>query len=143
MAGDGEDGGDGVECEDDVGEFDGDEGEEEDGDHAATVFDDEELVLTKADGMQAGEPGYPAWGVGLVFFVGGQDEANGGKEQDGGEDVADPLKAGEETEAGGDEGAAHENGSGDPPEEDFGLVAGLDLEELEEEQEEEEVVDRQ
>jgi len=70
MAGDGEDGGNGVEREDDVGEFDSDEGEEEDCDHAPSVFHDKELVLAKADGMEAGEPGDPAWGVGLVFIAG-------------------------------------------------------------------------
>ena len=141
VAGDGEDGGDGVEREDDVGEFDGDEGEEEDGDHAAAVFEDEELVLAKADGMEAGEPGDPARGVGFVFFLGGENEADGGDEQDGGEGVADPVEAGEETKAGGDEGSAHEDGSGDSPEEGLGLVAGLDFEDAEEEEEEEEVVD--
>ena len=53
------------------------------------------------------------------------------------------MEAGQELEAGGDEGSTHENGSGDSPEEDFGLVARLDLEELEEEKEEKEVVDGQ
>jgi len=53
------------------------------------------------------------------------------------------VKAGKETKAGGDERSAHENGSGNSPEEDLGLVAGLDFEEAEEEKEEEEVVDGQ
>ena len=53
MAGDGEDGGDGVEREDDVGELDGDEGEQEDGDSGAAVFADNEVVLAQADGMEA------------------------------------------------------------------------------------------
>ena len=140
---DGEDGGDGVECEDQVGEFDCDECEEEDRDHAAAVFDDEELVLTEADGVDAGEPGDPAGCMGFVFFFGGKDQADGGDEQDGGEGVADPVEASEEAEARGDEGSAHENGSGDSPEEDLGLMAGLYFEDAEEEEEEKEVVDGQ
>ena len=51
------------------------------------------------------------------------------------------LEAGEQGDAAGDEEAAHEHGAGDSPEEDFGLVGGIDLEEAEEEQEDEEVVD--
>ena len=111
MAGDREDGGDGVEREDDVGEFDGDEGQEENRDHALAVFDDEELVLTKADGVEAGEPGDPAWGVGLVFLGAGQDQTNGSDKQNSGEDVADPLEVSEEAYACGDEGSAHEDGA--------------------------------
>jgi len=49
--------------------------------------------------------------------------------------------AGEQAEAGGDEGSAHEDGAEDSPEEDAGLLEGLDLEEAEEQQEDEEVVD--
>ena len=141
MAGDGEDGGDGVQGEDYVGEFDGDEGKAEDRHHAATVFKDEELVLAKADGVDAGEPGDPARGVGAFFFVGGKDEADGGDEQDGGEEIADPLEPLEQAETGGDEGSAHKDCAGDSPEEDFGLMGGLDIEGAEEQKEDEEVVD--
>lgn len=141
MSGDGEDGGDGVEGEDEVGEFDGDEGEEEDGDHTATVFDDEELVLAEADGVDAGEPCDPAGWVGFVLFFGGQDQTDGGDEQDSGEGVADPVEAREEAEARGDESPTHENGAGHSPEEHLGLMAGLDFEDAEEKEEEKEVVD--
>jgi hypothetical protein len=141
VAGDGEDGRDGVEREDDIGEFDGDEGEKEDRDHAAPVFDDEELVLAEADGMEAGEPGNPTGGVDFVFFLGGKNEADGGDEQDGGEGVTDPVEASEETDAGGDKGSAHDDGAGDAPEEGFGLISGFDPEDAEEKEKEEEVVD--
>jgi len=80
MAGNREYGGNGVQGEDHIGELDGDEGESEDRHHAATAFNDEELVLAKADGVDAGEPGDPAGGVGLLVFVGGKDEADGGDE---------------------------------------------------------------
>ena len=56
-------------------------------------------------------------------------------------DVADPLEAVEETDASGDEGSAHEDGSGYSPEEDAGLARGKNLEEAEEDEEDEEVVD--
>jgi len=141
VPGDGEDGGDGVEGEDDVGEFDGDEGEEEDRNHAGAVFVDEETVLTKADGMNAGEPVDPSGGVGFVLLFFREDEADGGEEENGGEDVADPVKTGEETDPGGDEGSAHEDGAGDSPEKNLGLVGWFDLEGTEEEEEDEEVID--
>ena len=143
VARDAEDRGDGVEREDDVGEFDGDKGEEENGDHAATVFDDEELVLAEAYGMETGEPGDPAGGVGFVFLGGWENETDGGHEQDGGEGVADPVEASEESEAASDEGSAHEDGASDSPEEGFGLMDGFDFEDTEEKKEEEEVVDGQ
>ena len=143
MAGNGEDGGDGVQGEDHVGELNGDEGEAEDRHHAAIVFNDEELVLTKADGADAGEPGNPAGGVGFFFFVGGKDEADGGKEQDRSEDVGDPLEPCKQTEAGGDEGSAHDDSAGDSPEEDFGLMGRLYVESAEEQKKDEEVVDRE
>ena len=79
----------------DGGEFDGEEGQEEDGDHRAAIFADEELVLTKANGVDAGEPGDPA-GCGLDLLGRGQEEADGCDEEDGAEGVADPLEAGEE-----------------------------------------------
>ena len=52
MAGDREDGGDGVEGEDYVCDFDGEEREEEDGGEATAIFDDEEFVLAQADGAE-------------------------------------------------------------------------------------------
>jgi len=141
LAGDGEDGGDGVEREDDIGEFDGDEGQKENGDHALAAFEDEELVLTEADGVEAGEPRDPSRSVGFFFFCARKDQTNGGDEQDCGEDVADPLESREEAEAGCDEGSTHEDGAEDAPKEGFGLMGGLDFEEFEEEEKEEEVVD--
>lgn len=62
MAGDGKDGGDGVESKDDVGQLNGDESKEEDGGHPSAIFDDEKVVLTEADGVDAGEPANPAGG---------------------------------------------------------------------------------
>lgn len=141
VASDGEDGGNGVEGEDDVGEFDGDQGQKEDCDHALAALEDEELVLTKAYGVEAGEPGDPAGRFGFWLFGARENETDGGDEQDSGEDVADPLEAGQEAEAGGDEGSAHEDGAEDAPEEGFGLIGGLDLEDTEEEEKEEEIVD--
>jgi hypothetical protein len=140
VAGDGEDGGNGVQGEDNIREFDGEQSEEEDSDHAAAVFADEELVLAKADRMDAGDPLDPA-GCGLDRLGRGQDEANGGDEQDGGEEVTDPLEAGEEAKAGGDEGAAHHDGAGYSPKEDLGLAAGLDVEDAKKDKEDEEIVD--
>ena len=63
MASDREDGGDGVDGEDDVGELDGDEGEQEDGDGGTAVLADDEVVLARADGVDALQPGDPAGGV--------------------------------------------------------------------------------
>jgi len=140
MAGDGEDCRDGVEGEDDVGDLDGDEGEGKNGHHAAIVLADEEAILTQADGVDAGEPFEPA-GC-LVCFCGvfGEEEANGGYKEDGGEGVTDPVEAIEEADADGDERSAHDDGASDSPEENFRLAGGLDFEETEEQQEDEEVV---
>ena len=142
VAGDGEDGGDGVEGEDDVGELDGDEGEEEDGDHATAVFADEEWSWRRLTGWRRGAT-RSTRGVLSGFWAEGRMQADGGDEEDGGEEVADPFEASEEAEASGDEGSAHEDGAEDAPEEDFGLAGGLDAEEAEEEEEDEEVVDRE
>ena len=141
VTGDGEDGGDRVECKEDVGELDGEEAEEEHGGHAAAALADEELVLAEADGMDAGEPFDPARGACRLLFLLGDEEADGGGEQDEGEHIADPGEAGEQAEAGGDEGSAHDDGASDSPEEDARLAGGFDLEELKEEEEDEEVVD--
>ena len=140
MAGDGEDRGNGVEGEDDVGELDGEESEEEDGDPGVAVFADEELVLTETDGVDAGDPGDPT-GCLFVALGRGQNQADGGDEQDGSEGVTDPGEAREKTEAADDEGSAQEDGSSDSPEEDFRLTGWLDLEGAEEDEEDEEVVD--
>lgn len=141
MAGDGENGGDGVEGEDDIRELDGDEGEAEDGDHAAAVFEDKEVILAEADGMDAGEPVEPSGWMGLFLGVFGQEQTDGAEEEDCGEDVADPVEAFEQAEAGGNEGSAHEDRTGDSPEEDFGLAGWGDFEDIEKEKEDEEVVD--
>ncbi len=53
LARDGEHGRDGVERKDDVGEFDGDEGEEKQGCGGAAILEDDEAVLAQADGMEA------------------------------------------------------------------------------------------
>ena len=66
MGGDGEDGGDGVEGEDYVGDLDGNEADEEHGDHSGAVFDGEEAVLAHADGVDLGEPSEPT-GAGVDF----------------------------------------------------------------------------
>ena len=91
--------------------------------------------------MEAGEPGDPAGRFGLFLFGAWEDEADRGDEQDGGEDVADPLEVGEEADACGDEGSAHEDGAEDAPEEGLGLMGRFDFEEAEEEEKEKEVVD--
>ena len=140
VAGDGENGGDGVEREDDIGEFNGKQGQEENGDHAAAIFADEKMILAEADGVDAGDPFDPA-GRRLGLLGGGQDKADGGDEQNGGEDVADPLEVGQQLQAGGDEAPAHENGARNSPEEDLGLTVGLDVEGAKEDEEDEEVVD--
>ena len=142
VAGDGKDGGDGVEGEDDVGELDGEEREEEHRDHGAAGLVDPEVVLPEADGAEPLEPGDPDRRGGRVLLLREQ-QADGGEEQNGGEDVADPMEACEQAETGGDERAAHEDGAEHAPEEDFGLVRGKDLKDAEEEQEDEEVVDRE
>ncbi len=120
--------------------LDGDEGQQENGDGGAAIFEDEELVLTQAEGMVALEHGDPARFGGLVR-LGRNDQADGGDQDDAGEDVGQPIEAGEQGDAAGDEEAAHDDGAGHSPEEDLGLMAGIDLEEAEEEQEDEEVVD--
>jgi hypothetical protein len=140
MPGDGEDGGDGVEREDDVGEFDGDESEKEYGNHRAVLFADEKSVLAQADGVDASEPGKPAGGV-VFFRTGRDDQADGSDEKDRGEEIADPVEAVEEAETGGDEGSAQEDGAGDSPEEDPGLTGGFDVEGAKEEKKDEEIVD--
>ena len=85
MAGDGEDGGDGVERKDDVSEFDGDEGKQEDGRGGATFFKDDEVVLARADGMKAFKQGDPARCGGGTVWGGGNEQADGGDEDDEGE----------------------------------------------------------
>lgn len=141
MAGDREDGRDGVEREDNIGKFNGDQGEEENGCHATAVLDDEEMVLAEADGVDFREPANP--GRGLFTMGRGHDETDGGYEQDGCEDIADPGKAVEQADAGGDECAAHDDRPQDSPEEDAGLFEGLDLEQTEEQKEDEEIVYRE
>lgn len=136
-----EHGGDGVEGEDDVGDFDCREREEENGGHPATAFAHEEAVLAVADGREPGEPANPAGGFGAIGFCGGHDEADGGDEQDCAEDVVNPGEGFEQFYASGDEGAAHDDGSGDSPEEDLGLADVGDSEEAKEQKEDEEVID--
>jgi len=140
VAGDGEHGGDGVKREDDIGDLDGDESEEENRNHAASVFAGEELVLAQADGVDAVEPFDPARSR-LGLLGGGKNEPDGGDQQDASEDVADPLEVREEIEAGGDKGSAHDDGAGDSPEQHPGLMAGVDVESSKKNQEDEEVVD--
>ena len=53
------------------------------------------------------------------------------------------LEAGEQSDAAGDEEAAHQDGAGDSPEEHLGLMRGLNPEDAEEDQEDEEIVDRE
>ena len=141
VAGDGEDGGNGVEGEDNVGELDGDQREEEDGSPPVLVFDDEEVVLVETDGVYFRKPADPDRG--FLTMRGGHDETDGSDEEDSGEDIADPGEAVEEADAGDDEGSAHDDSAEDSPEEDAGLLERLDLEDAEEEQEDEEIVDRE
>ena len=141
VAGDGQHGGDGIECEYDVGEFYGDEGEAEDGGEEPSVFDDEEVILTEADGVELGEPLDPNGGCFEIVRRLREEQAYGGDEEDDGEEVGDPVEAGEEGEAGGDEGSAEEDGTGYSPEEDARLADRGDLKEAEEEEEDEEIVD--
>ncbi len=141
VAGDGEDGGDRVHGEDNVAELDSDEREQQEGGGGAAILADDEAVLARADGVQAGEPCEPAGrsgGLGLIF---GDKKADSSYEEDCGEGVGDPGEVGEEGETSGDEEAAQENCAGYSPEEDFGLTGGSYLEEAEEEQEDEEIVD--
>ena len=72
--------------------------------------------------MDFGNQGDPARRLAVFLLGGGQDEANGCDQKNGGEDIADPLEVREEFEAGGDKGPAHEDGAEDSPEEDFGLA---------------------
>jgi hypothetical protein len=74
---------------------------------------------------------------------GGQDEADSGDEQDGGEGIANPMEAGEKAEAGGDEGSAQDDSASDAPEENLRLMLGCDVDDAEEDKEDEEVVDRE
>ena len=141
MAGDGEDGGDRVEREDYVAELDGDEGEQEEGRGGTAILADDEVVLARADGVQARDPGEPAWGSRGLGFIFGDEKTDGGHEQDCGEEVGYCLEVGEEGETSGDEEAAQEDCARNSPEEDFGLMGGSDLEEAEEEKEDEEIVD--
>ncbi len=98
MAGDGEDGRDGVEGEDDVSELDGDEGEEEDGDHAVAVFVDERTCPgRRLTGWTRASQAIQR-GCGSPLFC--RREGRGGRrdEEDGGEEIADPVEASEQAE---------------------------------------------
>jgi hypothetical protein len=101
------------------------------GGHGAAVFDHQELILAEADGVESLEPGDPTrGGLGLILLL-RHDQTQRGDQQDGGEEVGDTFEAGEQFEATGDEEAAHQDGSGNAPEEDLGLACAIDAEELE------------
>ena len=143
LAGDGEDGGDGVEREDDVGELDGDEAAK----RMVAVGRPFSRTMKRSWRRLMGwrrvshrSSGVFSGGVGLWLLR--DEEADGGDQQDEGEDISDAVEAVEQGDAAGDEEAAHQHRACDSPEEDLGLVGGLDLEEAEEQQEDEEVVDR-
>ncbi len=96
VMGDGEDGGDGVESEYDVGEFDGDKREQQHGDHALAVFDDEEVIGSKADRMDPGEPAEPEWSgfARVCLWIFWKEQTDGRDEEDGGEEIGDPVEVG-------------------------------------------------
>jgi len=64
-------------------------------------------------------------------------------DEEGTEDVEQPVEPGDEGGADEDEGGPHDHGAQDPPEEDPPLVQGGDAERPEDEDEDEEVVDGQ
>jgi hypothetical protein len=66
-----------------------------------------------------------------------------GDQQDGAEDVDDPVPLLEHVAAGRDEAAAHDQRADDPPEEDAVLVLGGNREVREDDGDDEDVVDRQ
>src|SRR5947209_4205834 len=153
MARDGEDCGNGVECEDHISKFYGHKGQEEHGDHATRsltrrrTFADEERVLTGADRVDTAEPAYPfrlfGFRRGFAEVVFAEEEPDGSYEKKGSKNIADEGEAIKQGETAGDEEAAHDNGAGDSPEEDLWLTLAVYGEKPEEKKEDEEVIDRQ
>jgi hypothetical protein len=145
VAGDADDGGDGIDGEDDVGGFDDEEDEEHGGHGAAAVGEASE----EAVGVVGGRDGEDFAGetdedgvlevVGVVAAAAG--DFDGGVDEEGTEDVEDPLEVFDKFNAGTDHDAAEDEGAQDAPEEDAVLVFGLDGEVGEDEGNDEDVVD--
>ena len=134
VGGDGEDRGDGVHGEDQVGGLHQDQDHEERGGRAAGAPTDElarEEPLPVVGGAHRHEAAHQLEhrvGLGLDVQLVLRGHADSREDQEGAEDVDDPVEALDEDGAGADHRAAHEERAEDPPEEHPVLVLGRDPE---------------
>lgn len=166
VRGDGEDGRNGIDGEDQVGDFDHDEGEEEWGDGPFRgegswswwIGDDDASCGVGRIGGSDGAAGEEALAVeeidGAEAFFGEADERivaggivgvdeghlGGGEDEEEAEEDEDPSVAHDEFRAEEDHAAAHDEGTDDAPEEDAVLVFIGDCEEAEDHGDHEDVV---
>lgn len=140
---DSEDGGDGVDGEDEVGEFDDEKGDEEGCGHEGTLMANKEVAVVVVPGdrdeatEEADNKGLLRVDIGFLFG----DHLDAREDEKGTEDVDDPGKFGDEFGTDSDHGGAHDEGTEDAPEEDFVLVARWDGEVGEEQGDDEDVID--
>jgi len=129
--GDGENGRDGVEGEEDVGQFDSDEGKQQHGGLKAGAGTQEKLSSGIGGRVcmdeVALEPTCPT-GCGGGSFCRVGEQANGGIEQDKREEKLDPMEAGDECDAAEDEASTHKDGPNDSPEKHVALMIVWDAE---------------
>lgn len=145
VGGDGEDRGDGVDREDDVDDADQGDDDGERGGHAYAVDQGEEFfaVVVRGDGDAAANPVEGRVVVEVGFLAGGPPHLDTGEEQEGAEEVEDPVEFGDEPGADQDHRGAQDECAEHADHEDALLEFGRDGEVGEEHQEDEDVVDRQ
>ena len=145
VAGDAEDGRDRVHGEDDVGAFDDEQDQEQEGGLAPAVVAHEEARAVVAAGDRQEAPDQPHDEVLLRrdLFVPGEQEADPGDDQERPEQVDQPVEAPEQRGAGEDERRAQHEGAEDAPEQHPVLQLLRHLEVGEDDQEDEQVVDRE
>ena len=119
VSGDGEDGGNGVDGEDEVGGSEGEEDKEEGGTHPAVALADEEVAVVEMGGDGDEFAGEADEGilVGLNFGIAAFEEFDPCVDEEGTEDVDEPLESVDEGDAGKDKEGAKKEGSDDAPEE--------------------------
>jgi hypothetical protein len=103
------------------------------------------VVVVRGDREEAAEKadGNVVIRVDVHLLLARQGHLDAGVDEEGAEDVDDPVEAGDHADAHEDEDGAHDDGADDAPEEHAVLPARGDLEVGEDEDEDEDVVDAQ
>src|SRR3989304_1284572 len=139
---DGQDGGNWVPRKDEVGGLHQQEHHEQRGGEPAAVSPDEESILFVAVGYRHQSAKEPQHGipfrVNLLALLPGHLDA--GQDQEGPEDVNDPMELLDQGNAGGNKDGPHNQRAQDAPEKDLVLVGGRHAKVGEEHQEDENVI---